>query len=387
MGCQISKTAAEAEINVGTGAISQTQMQNANLDPIQLSLTSYEDACRLDSDLQSFDSVLQQRTDRVITILAANGLERNLSMNAFGEVTRFLNEMNQDTVDFILAYKKDIWKDNGMCDLVQEYFDCSLLTLDFCTSLQSCLKRARNSQLMINFALNMFESEKICDGGKNYERTLQELRNFSAAANPFDDEFLSLLQSLPMKQRSLLQKLQRTKTILDAKLKSAKTWKRVSNVIFATVFAGVIVFSIVATAISAPPVVIALAGAAAVPLGTMGKWLNSLWTKYQKELKEQRVIVTTMETGTFLAIRDLEGIRIHVHRLEIKIEALLQNADFAVREEDEAVMVAVEEMKKMIDGFIQAIDDLTKSADKTRSDLTMARTVIVKKIIRQTSDH
>ncbi|PKU84845.1 UPF0496 protein 1 [Dendrobium catenatum] len=53
--------------------------------------------------------------------------------------------MNQEVVKIILDCKKDIWKTPELFQLVEDYFENSLQTLDFCKALERCLNRARNS--------------------------------------------------------------------------------------------------------------------------------------------------------------------------------------------------------------------------------------------------
>uniref|UniRef100_A0A5B7AL64 Uncharacterized protein n=1 Tax=Davidia involucrata TaxID=16924 RepID=A0A5B7AL64_DAVIN len=349
-------------------------------------LSSYEAACRLDPDLQSFDSTLQERTSRVINTLAVGVEVRSLSLDSLREVTGCLLEMNQEVVKVILECKKDIWKNKEMFQLVEDYFENSLHTLDFCTALEKCLKRARDSQLIIHVALQQFEEEQRegIDGEiekKYYSRTLQELKNFKAAGDPFSEEFFLLFHSVYKQQVSMLEKLQILKSKLDKKLKSVKAWRRVSNTIFAAAFASVLICSVVAAAITAPPVVTALAAAASLPLGSMGKWFNSLWKSYENELKGQREIMSLVQIGTYIAIKELDSIRVLVHRLEIEIESLLQNADFALKEE-EAVMLAMDEIKKKLSGFMQTIEDLSEHTDKCSRHIRRARTVILQRIIK-----
>uniref|UniRef100_A0A5B7AJZ5 Uncharacterized protein n=1 Tax=Davidia involucrata TaxID=16924 RepID=A0A5B7AJZ5_DAVIN len=355
-------------------------------------LSSYEAACRIDPDLQSFDSTLRERTSGVINTLAVGvGVEvRSLSLDSLREVTECLLEMNEEVVKVILECKKDIWKNKQLFELVEDYFENSLHTLDFCTALEKCLKRARDSQLIIHVALQQFEAEQRegIDGGdqnKYYSRTLQELKNFKAAGDPFTEEFFLLFQSVYKQQVSMLKKLQIKKSKLDKKLKSVKAWRRVSNIIFAAAFASFLICSVVAAAIAAPPVVTALAAAVSVPLGSTGKWINSIWNKYENELKGQREMISSMWIGTCIAIQDLDNIRVLVDRLEIEIESLLQNADFALREE-EAVMLAIDEIKKKLSGFMQTIEDLGEHADKCSRDIRRARTVILRRIIKHPSN-
>ncbi|THG21893.1 hypothetical protein TEA_018048 [Camellia sinensis var. sinensis] len=231
----------------------------------------------------------------------AVGVEvRSLSLDSLREVTGCLLEMNQEVVKVILDCKQDIWNNQELFDLVKQYFENSLLTLYFCTALEKCLKRARERQ---------------------------ELKNFKAAGDPFTEEFFSLFQSVYKNQISMLQQLQLKKKKLDKKLKSLKLWRKVSSVIFAVAFAAVLICSVVATAVAAPPVVTALAAAAAVPLGTMGKWFDSLWNKYENEVKGEREIISSMQIGTYIAIKDFDSIRVLVGRLEIEMESLRHSID------------------------------------------------------------
>ncbi|KAJ0039893.1 hypothetical protein Pint_26998 [Pistacia integerrima] len=104
-------------------------------------LSSYEAACTLDPDLQSFDNIIHERTSRVISSLSTSV---------------------EDGVD-----------------------------------------------------------------EERYVKTLEELKKFKEAGNPFTEEFFTLFQLVYKQQLSMLQKLQRRKRKLDKKLKSMKTWRMV----------------------------------------------------------------------------------------------------------------------------------------------------------------
>ncbi|KAG2724726.1 hypothetical protein I3760_01G030600 [Carya illinoinensis] len=363
------------------GASSQTleMKKNTQFTP---DLRSYEAACMLDPDLQSFDATLQERTSWVISSLATEVEVRSLSFGSLKEVTNSLLEMNQEVVKVILECKKDIWKNEDLFSLVEEYFENSLKTLDFCTALENCLKRTRDNQFTIQVAVKYFE-EEVGNGvdGVKYVKTLQELRKFKAYGDPFTEEFFALFQSVYQNHISMFQKLQRRKTKLDKKLKSMKAWRKVSNVIFVAAFVSVLIFSVVAAAIAAPPLVTALAGALAIPIGSVGKWLNSLWTRYENSVKAQRELINSMQIGTCVTMKDLDTIRVLVNKLEIEIESLLQNADFALREE-EAVSLAMDEIKKKLEVFMNTIENLSEHADMCSRDIRRARTVILQRIIR-----
>ncbi|PSS19166.1 UPF0496 protein [Actinidia chinensis var. chinensis] len=342
-------------------------------------LNSYELACKLDEDLQSFDTSLQARTNQVISTLA-NGVEvRAVSFDSLKEVTECLLQMNQEVVKVILECKKDIWKNQELFELVEEYFDNSLQTLDFCTALEKCLKRARDSQLLILVALQLFEEEHGVEGNR-YDRTLEELANFKAAGDPFTEEFILIFQSVYRQQMVMLDKLQNRRKKLDKKLKSIYAWRKVSSIIFAATFATVLICSVVAAAMAAPPVAAALAAATSIPLGSMGKWIDSLWKNYENAVKGQKEVISSMQAGTYVAIKDLDNIRILIDRLVIDIKSLLDNADFAIQEE--AVKVGIEEIRKTLGGFKENVEALGVQADMCSRDIRRARTVILQRIIK-----
>ncbi|KAL6867306.1 hypothetical protein ACP4OV_015330 [Aristida adscensionis] len=354
-------------------------------------LSSYEEACRSDPELRTFDKTLQRRTSRAITTLAVDVEVRSMSLDSLREVTGCLLDMNQEVVRVILDSKKDIWKNSELFDLVEDYFESSLQTLDFCTALDKCLKRARDSQLLLHVALQRFDEEDAAAAAAaaapsaRYARTLHELRQFKAAGDPFTEEFFSAFQSVYRQQLVMLEKLQQRKNRLDRRIKSIKAWRRVSSIIFATTFAAVLICSVVAAAIAAPPVAAALAAAAAVPVGSMGKWIDSLMKGFQDALRGQKEVVSAMQVGTFIAIKDLDGIRVLINRVEMEISSLVDCAEFAEREE-EAVKFGVEEIKKKLESFMKSVEDLGEQADRCSRDIRRARTVVLQRIIRQPNE-
>ncbi|KAG4999062.1 hypothetical protein JHK87_020134 [Glycine soja] len=158
-----------------------------------------------------------------------------------------------------------------------------------------CLKRARDNQLLIIVALQQFEEETGL-GKKRYTRTLQELKNFKAAV------------------------------------------------------AAVLICSVVAAAIATPDVAAALAAVTATPIGSMGKWIDSLLNNYENAMKEPKEVTFSMQVGTYVAIKDMENIWVLVDRLEVEIESLLHNVEFAI---EEAVKVAIEEIQKKLGSFYE----------------------------------
>ncbi|ERN17581.1 hypothetical protein AMTRI_Chr13g92300 [Amborella trichopoda] len=343
-------------------------------------LFSYEEACKLDPELEFFDSNLQAQTKQAINKLAVGVEVRSLSVESLKDVISCLLEMNQEVVKVILERKQDIWKSPELFDLVEEYFNNSLQTMDFCTALEKCLKRAKDGQMIIQVALQQFAEA----GEGHHQKTLEELRSFKMAASPFTEEFFTLLQSVYSQQVSMLKKLVAKKSKLDKKLKSIKVWRRVSSIIFASVFATVLICSVVAAAVAAPPVAAALAAASAIPIGSAGKWVDSLWKNYEVALKSQKEVINSMHVGAYVAIKDLDNIRVLVDRLEIEIGSLLQNVDFALQAQD-AIKLGIEEITKKFEVFTKSIEDLDDHATRCHRDIQRARTVVLQKIIKHPS--
>ncbi|KAL0348396.1 UNVERIFIED_CONTAM: hypothetical protein Sangu_1067400 [Sesamum angustifolium] len=361
MGSHMSKKPGERSAAAAAAAAAAASINNLHYTT---ELNHYEAACRLDVDLQSFDTTLQARTNNVINSLAAGVEVKALSFDSLKEVTECLLEMNQEVVKVILDCKKDIWKNQELFDLVEDYFENSLKTLDFCAALEKCLKRARDSQLLIHVALQQFEEEE--DGCRD----------------PFTEDFFQIFQSVYMQQMLMLEKLQLKKNKLDKKLRYIHAWRKVSSIIFAATFAAVLICSVVAAAMAAPPVAAALAAATSIPLGSMGKWIDSLLKNYENAVKGQKEIVNCMNVGTYVTIKDLDSIRVLIDRLEIEIESLLKNAEFAVINGDEAVRVGVDEIRKKLDVFTKNIEELGVQADNCSRDIRRARTVILQRIIK-----
>ncbi|KAI3769808.1 hypothetical protein L6452_00921 [Arctium lappa] len=374
MGAHVSKKSTTATSSVSPAmSLKETQQ-------IITELNAYEAACRSDADLQSFDTMLHARANNVINTLAVGVEVRALSFDTLKEVTECLLEMNQEVVKVILHCKKDIWKNQELFELVEEYFENSLQTLDFCGALDKCLKRVRDSQLMILVALQHFDEDEGVEENR-YEKTLDDLKNFKDAGDPFTDEFFKIFHSVYRQQMVMLDKLQAKKTKLDKKVKYIQTWRKVSSVIFVATFAAVLICSVVAAAIAAPPVAAALAAAAAIPLGSMGKWINSLLKNYENAIKGQKEVISSMQVGGYVAIRDLDTIRVLVDRLQMDIEELMRKAEHVI-EGDEMVKIAIEEIKLKLNSFMKNVDDLGMQADNCSRDVRRARTVVLQRIIK-----
>lgn len=346
-------------------------------------MTCYEAAWRSDPDLRIFDSGLHARTTRAFRPFAASMKLGSFSIDSLGNLTETFLDTHPEVVDSILRSKKEIWKNPELLNLVEIYLESTLKTLDFFTSLKQCFDRARRSQIILQSAVDQFEKEDkgLSKSSNRYELTIQHLKNFEAAGDPFSDELLLLFESICKQQISTLNKLIEEKSKLDGKLKSVKAWRKVSNIIFVATFAAVVIFTVIAAAITAPPVVAALAAAATVPLGSMGGWLSSVWNKLESEVRGDREIIGATRDHMRVASMELESIRAIVNRIILQMDFLLKTADFGVREEEgEGVKVAIDEMKKISSEFLKSINKLDERVDKSRRYISWARKVILNKM-------
>ncbi|VVB04309.1 unnamed protein product [Arabis nemorensis] len=201
---------------------------------------SYTSTCKEDFNLRSFDSLLHQRTNRLISVLRAEGETQFLSLNSHIEVCGFLLELSEDVVRVIIESKEDVWKNKDLMSLVNAYFKSTAKTLDFFNTVENWVKRTEISQLIIRFAVKQFETEDL--GGnkkKKYAKTLEELNKFKNVGDVFGDEFVTQYKSVYEQQVLLLEELRKMKVKLDKKQRNAKIWKTLSNVVFATAYVSV----------------------------------------------------------------------------------------------------------------------------------------------------
>ncbi|OWM66339.1 UPF0496 protein 1-like [Punica granatum] len=370
---------------------------DGSVTPNLADLAQYETACGADPRLTNFDTALHRTANRVISTLAVDVGRQSLSFTSLQEVTNSQLELNQHVVRLLLECQDDMWDDKDLSGLINDYFETSNQASRFCNVLDKCLARARDSQLILQFAVSHFEAEeeeeeeekreKECEvglEGTKYAKTLRELEKFKAAGDPFTADFFELLQSVSDRQFGLLKKLRDRKKKVEKKLKSSETWRRVSNALFVAAFVSALIFSVVAAAVAAPPVVTALAGVLTVPIGSVGKWVDSLWKKYQKELKGQKELLGLMGGSTRIAVLEVQTIQVLVDKFENKIESLMQNAEFAFGG-DEALRLAVGEIKGGIEGFMKAVEDLREQSHTCSKDIGMARIILSQKLLSRSN--
>ncbi|KAH7834254.1 hypothetical protein Vadar_014196 [Vaccinium darrowii] len=362
---------------------------------IQIDLESYEAA-----DIQTSDGSLVDRTNQVITSLATGVEVKALSFDSLKQGTELLVDMNQEVVKVILKFKQDIRETPELFELVKEFFENSSQTLNFCSDLEKCLERARDRQSLILETLRAFDEESGLQGGNNgYVKTLEGLKNFKDAGDPFPDKFVKIFQTFCIHQKSILDKLETRKQQLEEKLNTSQAWRMICSIIFATMITGVLIFSVVGAVIAAPPVGVALAAASEPLLACMGTWIDSRWKKFKNAVKGQKDVVQsivghmTMEgyVGSRIVIADLDNIRVIIEKLEIDVKYLLKNVDNIHRKprkkkkivvKEDEVRKEIQKINKKMEEFNRNVEHLGEHTGKCIQDVRRARTVVLYGLIK-----
>ncbi|XP_023635288.1 UPF0496 protein At4g34320, partial [Capsella rubella] len=215
-------------------------------------------------------------------------------------------------------------------------------------------------------------------GGNGYKKTLEELTKFQNAERPFGEDFLSMFQNIYKQQIIMLETIQVRKNKLDKKLKRVQTWRKLSSIIFVATYATVLICAVVAAAMFAPPLAATLV-TAAVPMGAMGKWIDSMWKNYEKGLKGHKGVIESMEVSTTVALKDLDDIRSLIEKLDNDIKSMVKGAEDAV--EFGAVKVRIIAIEKILSEFTKKVEELETRVDLCTRHATRARTVIIQRII------
>ncbi|GKV12954.1 hypothetical protein SLEP1_g24036 [Rubroshorea leprosula] len=272
-------------------------------------------------------------------------------------------------VKVILDSKEDICENKELSSLVKECLENRRQILAVFEDLQICLKRARKKQKIVQRAVQKFEKE-VLDGGeeRNFGKTLDEPNKFTAAEKPFEGDFSGRFSSVRDKRVSLLEKLLQQKEVVDKNLKSVKTWRKVSNILFVTLFVSTAVFSVVAAAIASSPVVTSVASTLVVSVASLGKWCSWLLNRYEKKLEWQKELLTMESVTGDLTIKGTEKIRV-----------LLNDANSALGGQ-QPVEGVIDERRKKLEEFKKTIKELGKEAAKCHQGIQKATTLILEKI-------
>lgn len=369
-----------------TGASSITPRGEAS-SSIQISsadLHDYQDACQKDHDVRRFDTELQARTARAMGVMAAEIQKPNsFSLELLKEVTGSMVETDQQVVAIILSSKKDVWKNPELFSLVDDYYRTSLHTLEFCNNLERFLSNARAKQIILRSALQRLGDAAPGEG--DYKKALEDLGWFKTAEKHLSEELMKSFEAVYSEHLQMLQRLQAQRNQLDKKMKKIKSWRKTATIIFAATFAVVLVCLVIATAVAAPPfvtAVVAAVGAAATWIPTE-TWFKRLWKGFEKAIQEQREVVSAMQAGTLVAVRDLDNIRLLVERLEVEISDFLRQIDQSLAlEKDNGIDSVIKDIEKKVDTFTSNVDELGEYVNAYSRNVRQARAVVQQRIIK-----
>ncbi|XP_059623729.1 UPF0496 protein 1-like [Cornus florida] len=349
-------------------------MEKHQYSDMESHLKAYQAECEGDPFLKQFDLGLQQSTGRVIHTLKEGvnaGGDRSLPLESVKEITGCFVKTNVEVAKYILKFKEEILRDDDLYEIVKDFFDKSLQILEVCTVLKECINRARDDHLIIEVALHKIETE-------DRESGLNFLEKFKAAGNPFTERFSSLLKCVRENQDSMLQNLKEKKSKLDEKLKNVQTCRTVWNVLFGFTAATFLVSCCVA---ALPVVVVTLS---AVALVGAGVWIDHLWKKHEDVLRAQGDILSSLDVDYNIGKIELGEIQSGVDDLKKEIESVLDSVDFALQLQDDqsAVRLTMDTIKKKLNGFMESIEDLSKHASKCEHEVKDGMDKILDKIIK-----
>ncbi|OWM83794.1 UPF0496 protein 1-like [Punica granatum] len=298
--------------------------------------------------------------------------------------------MDEEVARVVMDSKEDIWKSKEMSEIVNGFFENSLRTLDFCTELMSSLKHAKDRQFMSPLAPERPEEDHqgISNRGEEteksrnmYLKTLEELKTLNGTL--CTEELLQILQTVYESHIKVLERLKNGKLKLHKKLRGVQSWRKVTRVIFVTTSAAVVICSVVAAAAGAASTVVAsLSAATAFPISSVGKWIDGLLKKYEDALKGQIEVLSSMQVGTCVVLKDLKTIGLSIGKLDKELKSLTETTDPIV-DSEVSVKKDIGEVKEQLWDFMECVDELGVWADRCSHQIRQARMVVLRRIINR----
>ncbi|XP_039129789.1 UPF0496 protein 1-like [Dioscorea cayenensis subsp. rotundata] len=314
----------------------------------------------------------------ISTVATDTATLHSLSFTAFHDAAAAAaapNDENRDSPDDIGQLKDEISSKAHLLFFVKHYLETSIDTLRFFTALNDSLSKARETELLVRYAVLLFED------ADRPSAALEKLKEFKNQADSFTEKFVDEFKLVCERQKFILQNLRLRKQDLDRKLRKVKAWRKFWNIVYYVVFAAVLISSIVLASVAAPPAVTATAAAASAAMAPLQQWLNSMWKKFQKPYEEERKIIDSLGKETSFAIHELNSIRFLVDSLEGKIRTMIQTAEFAIDgKEEEKLKVAMIKIKLNAGTFAKNVEELEKKMDRLGHELKRAIATILQTV-------
>ncbi|XP_010550397.1 PREDICTED: UPF0496 protein At5g66675-like [Tarenaya hassleriana] len=306
--------------------------------------------------------------------------ERSLSFDSLRQVTGSMLELNNEVVKIILEVKQEEFKSESFMPLMKAYMDASLRNLDLCSTLERCIKYARDGQFTIHLHLR----EAVEDGDQNkilMTRAKEELTKLRTEDNPFPQHVSDMFDATHHRLESLIVESNNQTRGIDRKLKRIETWSKLSTVLFAIGYFSVLVLTGVSLAVNVPSPVEILASALLATIGSMGKWTNYYCKQEEKRIRRVREsLVVSVRTGAYVMLRDMDNVKIIVEKWRAEMEILLKKAEAVLREEEE-----MGEMMREWETFQGMTEELDRNVSKVSEDTRRARTVSLQRILQVNS--
>ncbi|KAJ0979827.1 hypothetical protein J5N97_015301 [Dioscorea zingiberensis] len=325
---------------------------------------------------EGFSPTLRLSARSIISTVAGDAATlHSLSFNSLRAVASALLDVNRNAFENISQLKDEISSNPDLLHFVKEYLKSSIDTLLFFTAVKDSLQKAREAELLVHDAVVLFEE------GHDPPAALEKLREFKEEGNPFTEKFVEEFKLVGERQKSTLHDLLLRKQELDRKLRSVKAWRKVWNIVYSAAFAAVLICAVVLAAVAAPPAATAAAAAASGAMAPLQQWVDSIWEQFQSPYEGEKDVINSLKEGTKFAIHELNSIRFLVEELEVKIRSTIDNADFAIEEEEEAALkVVMLEIKLKAGTFAKSVGDLEKEVDRRGAELKTATAAILETV-------
>ncbi|RWR88147.1 UPF0496-like protein [Cinnamomum micranthum f. kanehirae] len=308
----------------------------------------------------------------------ADSYEDNMKSNykiepSLGDMAGIIEEESKSTVSIIsraIESHTGIRTDQELCHLVDQFFSHSNSISAFCNEIESCLNRARDSQLNLRTAGQHFK-----EGRSDW--ALEELAKFFNYENPFTG-LPEKLENVRQQQEKLAEKLM----IYNKKIKKKRAIAMMGRIATGFIFTTFILslFTCQVYAVYSGLLLTLPALAVATP-ATISAWavLDKECKSYYDGLKRQQDLVGLMRDYGLIEKTNFDEIKMAAEKTGNLLQSLKVNAEFTL-EGEEKVKIGFENIEKKMANFAKSIEKLGECVEKCSEDLKKGREEIQMRI-------
>ncbi|XXG69657.1 hypothetical protein AAC387_Pa06g2466 [Persea americana] len=273
-------------------------------------------------------------------------------------------------ISSIIMSNKGINKNQELYDLVDQFFSHSNSLSSFCIEIESCLNKARDSQLNLHAAVQLFKEGRS-------DEALQELEKFKNSENPFTG-LPEKLEKVGQQQVNLAEKLNLYRNKIKKKQVITMMGRIAADVIFLSFI--LTLFTCQAYVVYSGLLAIALPVLGATS-ATISAWavLDSQFTSYYNKLKRQKDLVRFMMTQRLIEEKNFDEIQMAAEDTGNKLRSLKGNAEFAL-EGEVKVKIGFDQIEKKMDNFDKSIEKLGECIENCSDCLKKGREEIKKRM-------